>query len=185
MQTAVQEAAQTLEELAVLRRQTRSLGTPLFPLLCFGAITALSAPLVAVAGTGALFPLWIVLGGGGMFLTARHYGHRVRHRGVSGRKLRTWSIAVAIFFGCLIAGVVGGTVFGDAEGLMAPIAVVLLGYLALGWLQHDYVALLAIAPSASLAAAFAALGLTPWIVELTFGVGLILAGAGFYVRRSR
>jgi hypothetical protein len=65
----------------------------------------------------------------------------------------------------------------EVAGLMAPIALVLAGYVALGWLQRSSVPPLAVGPVAALAATLAAGGVSPWIVELTFGVGLMAAGA--------
>lgn len=173
------QAAEALGDLARLRRRTRrSLGVPWFPMVCFGALTMFSAPLVALAGTVVLAPLWLVAGAAGMLLTRRHYRRRARQRGVTGRGQRAWVVAWAMFAGCMTAGVAAGTMGGQAAGVLAPIVVVVAGYVALGWLQRDPVPSLAIAPGAVLAAAFAGAGLAPWIVELTFGATMVAAGAG-------
>lgn len=173
------QAAEALGDLARLRRRTRrSLGVPWFPMVCFGALTMFSAPLVALAGTVVLAPLWLVAGAAGMLLTRRHYRRRARQRGVTGRGQRAWVVAWAMFAGCMTAGVAAGTMGGQAAGVLAPIVVVVAGYVALGWLQRDPVPSLAIAPGAVLAAAFAVAGLAPWIVELTFGATMVAAGAG-------
>lgn len=178
MDTSPRQAAESLGDLAQLRRRTRrSLGTPWFPLVCFGALTMLSAPVVAAAGTAALAPLWLVAGVAGMLLTRRHYRRRARRRGVTGGR-RAWTVAVAMFAGCLTAGAVIGMRNGETAGVLAPIVVVVGGYLALGWLRRDPVPSLAVAPGAALAATFALVGLAPWIVELTFGAALVAAGAG-------
>ncbi len=180
------QAAEALDDLARLRQRTRrSLGAPWFPLVCFGALTMFSAPLVAVAGTAALLPLWLTAGGVGMLLTRRHYRRRARERGVMARGRRVWAVAVAMFVGCMTAGVAAGMISGQAAGVLAPIVVVLAGYLVLGWMQRDPAASLALAPGAALAAAFALAGLAPWIVELTFGVALIGAGVGLLAIRAR
>src|SRR4051812_27520514 len=127
------QAAETLGEIAGLRRRTRrSLGTPWFPLLCFGALTVLSAPLVAVAGTAGLPPFWVVAGGAGMLLTRRHYRRRIHRRGVAGRGRRAWAIAATMCISSFAAGVLGGTIAGEAAGVLAPIAVVLSGYACFG-----------------------------------------------------
>lgn len=184
--TSARQAAETLDDIARLRRRTRrSLGTPWFPLLCFGAMTMLSAPLVASAGTAALAPLWVVAGSAGMLLTRRHYRRRAHHRGVTGHGRRTWLIAAAMFGGCLAAGIVGGTLGGEAAGLLAPIAAVLAGYVGIGWLQRSAVPPLAVVPGAALAAVLVAGGLPPWTIELTFGAALIAAGAGLRATRGR
>ena len=180
------QAAEALDDLARLRQRTRrSLGRPWFPLVCFGALTMFSAPLVAVAGTAALLPLWLAAGGVGMLLTRRHYRRRARERGVMARGRRVWAVAVAMFVGCMTAGVAAGMISGQAAGVLAPIVVVLAGYLVLGWMQRDPAASLALAPGAALAAAFALAGLAPWIVELTFGAALIGAGVSLLAIRAR
>jgi len=180
------QAAEALDDLSRLRRRTRrSLGAPWFPLVCFGALTLLSAPLVAVAGTSVLLPLWLMAGAAGMLLTRRHYRRRARDRGVTGRGRLVWKIAVVMFVACLGAGVAAGMLGGEAAGLLAPIVIVLAGYLALGWLQRDPVPSLALAPGAALAVAAALAGLAPWIVELTFGIALTAAGAGLRAVQAR
>jgi hypothetical protein len=184
--TSPQQAAEALGDVARLRRRTRrALGMPWFPLVCFGGLTMLSAPLVAVAGTSALAPLWLVAGAAGMLLTRHHYRRRARQLGLTGRRRRTWAVAVAIAVACLTAGIAGGMTSGEAGGVLAPIVVVAAGYLVLGWLQGSVVAALAVAPGAVLAAALVLAGLAPWIVELTFGAAMAVAGAGLRVAEAR
>lgn len=173
------QAAETLSDLTRLRRSTRrSLGVPWFPMVCFGGLTILSVPLLLVAGTAALAPFWVVVGAAGMLLTRRHYRCRARQRGVTGRRRRSWTVAVVMFAGGLAAGVGAGVTSGAAAGVLAPIVVVVTGYAALGWLRRDPVPTLALAPGAGVAATFALAGLAPWVVELTFGAGLVMAGLG-------
>lgn len=177
------QAAETLGEIAELRlRARRSLGAPWFPLVCFGALTMLSAPLVAVAGVAVLAPFWVVAGASGMLLIRRHYRHRTQRRGVTGRGRRAWSIAAAICVGGFAAGIFGGAVAGDAAGVLGPITVVLVGYASLGWLQRSIAPPLAVAPGATLAGALVLTGAPPWAVELTFGAALVAAGAGLRAR---
>ncbi len=178
LDTSPRQAAETLEHLARLRWRTRrSLGAPWFPLICFGLLTLLSAP-VAAADASALAPLWLLAGLAGMLLCHCHYRQHARQRGVSGRRTRDWAVAVAMFVGCLTAGGAAGVSRGESAGVLAPILVVVAGHLALGWLRRDFVPSLALAPGAGLAIAFDLAGLTPRIVELTFGTALVLAGAG-------
>jgi hypothetical protein len=170
------QAAEALAEIAGLRRRTRrSLGMPWFPLVCFGALTMLSAPAVAVAGVGALAPFWAVAGAGGMLLTRRHYRHRSRRRGAAGRR-RAWTVAGAMFAGGFAAGVGAGVAAGETAGVLAPIAVVLAGYAVFGWLQRSLSPALAVAPGAAVAAALALADVSPWVIELTFGAALVAAG---------
>lgn len=183
---SARQAVEVLGEVARLRQGTRrSLGVPWFPMVCFGALTILSAPLVAAVGPAVLAPTWLVAGTAGMLLIRRHYRLRARRRGVSGGGPRVWGVALAMFAGCFAAGVVGGTVAGEAAGVLAPIIVVVAGYVALGCLQRNPVPSLAVAPGAGLAVTCVALGLAPWVVELTFGAGLLAAGAGLLAAERR
>ncbi len=186
LDASARQATESLDDVARLRRRTRrSLGTPWFPMACLGALTMLSAPLVAAAGTAALLPLWIVAGSAGMLLTRRHYQRRVDRRGVTGRGRRTWLIAAAMFTGCVAGGVAGGQLGSPAAGLLAPMAIVLTGYVVLGWLQRSLVAPLAVAPGVALATVLAGAGQPPWIIELTFGAALVAAGAGLRAAGGR
>jgi len=181
------QAAETLNELAALRRHLRrSLGQPWFPPVCFGAVTLASAPLVAAVGTLVLVPLWIVAGTVGMHLTRRHYDRRARLTGVYARAGGVWVVSVAMFLLCLTAGVAAGLRWGEAAGTLAPIVVVLLGYAVLAWLQRNALLLALILLCAVAGAVPALSGQRAWLVELIFGAALTLAGATlFLVQRAR
>jgi hypothetical protein len=171
------EAAGALEEIDRLRRRTReSLGPPWLPLAYFGAVTMLSAPLVAVAGVAVLAPLWVLAGALGLIVMGRAQAHRSRARGLTGRSLGAWSIGVAMLVGCIAAGVAVGRAAGQDGGVLAPIVVVLAGYTGLGWLRRDARPVAVLAPGAALAAGLALDGAAPWLVELTFGAALSAAG---------
>jgi hypothetical protein len=171
------EAAEALDEIGRLRGRTRrSLGMPWFPLTCFGAVTMLSAPLVAAAGTITLIPLWLVGGTAGMLLTARYYRRRGQRLGVTGVGWRLGAAAAAMIVLGLSAGVTGGMAGGQAAGLLAPVVMVAAGYLALGWLQHNLMPSLAILPAAALAAVLILHHAAPWLVELAFGGAMATAG---------
>jgi len=186
MELTPRQAAETLDDLGRLHRRARqSAGVPWFPLVCFGGLTLLSSPLVAVAGTAALLPLWLVAGGAGMLITRRHYVRRAHELGVTGRGRGVWRLVVVMFGGCLIAGIAVGQLSDKPAGVLVPIVVVFAGYLALGWMQRDPVASLAIAPGVALSVGVALGGAEPWIVELIFGATLVLAGAGLRSRRAR
>ncbi len=145
-------------------------------MVLFGVVTMISAPLIVVAGTAVLAPLWLVGGAAGMVLARRHSRRRAQRHGVTGHGRRVWGVAVAMSVVCVAAGVVGGITSGLPAGVVGPIIVVGAGYLALGWLQRDLVPTMAIAPGAALAVTFAAVGLNAWMIELTFGTGLVVAG---------
>jgi hypothetical protein len=180
------QAAEALGEVARLRGRTRrSLGMPWFPLICFGALTMLSAPLVAAAGTIALIPVWLAGGAAGVLLTRRYYRRRGRRLGVTGMGWRLGAAAAAMIVLGVFAGVAGGMVGGQAGGLLAPVVTVVAGYLALGWLQHKLLPSLAIAPAAALAAVLIWHHAAPWIVELVFGGAMAAAGAGLRAVEAR
>jgi hypothetical protein len=173
------QAAAVLDELDRLRRATRrSARAPWYPLVYFGLVTTISAPVVAVAGVSSLAPLWVVAGVAGLLLMRRYQERRSRARGLTGRRLGAWAIGLTMFVGAVAAGVAVGRTTGPDGGVLAPIVVVVVGYLALGCLRRDPLPSLALAPGAGLAAAFALAGLDPWLVELTFGVGMTAAGLG-------
>jgi len=180
------EAVEALGEIAQLRGRTRrSLGMPWFPLTCFGAVTMLSAPLVAAAGTIALIPVWLAGGAAGMLLTRRYYRRRGQRLGVTGLGWRLGAAAAAMIVAGLVAGVVGGVAGGQAAGLLAPVMIVVAGYLALGWLQHNLVPSLAVIPAAALAAVLILHHLAPWVVELAFGAAMATAGVGLRATEVR
>jgi hypothetical protein len=171
------QAAETLDELAALRRRLRrSLGQPWFPPVCFGAVTVASAPLVAAVGTVVLLPLWIVAGIVGMHLTRRHFARRARLTGVYTRAGGVWVVSVAMFLLCLLAGVAAGLRWGEAGGTFAPIVVVLLGYAVLAWLQRNALVLALVLLCAVAGAVPALSGQRAWLVALIFGAALMLAG---------
>jgi hypothetical protein len=182
LEASPRQAAETLAEIAGLRRRTRrSLGAPWFPLVCFGALTMLSAPLVAVASVAALAPFWAVAGAGGMLLTRRHYQRRSRRRGAAGRR-RAWAVAATMFAGGFAAGIIGGVAGGEGAGVLAPVGVVLAGYAVLGWLLRSLAVAVAVAPGAGLAAVLVFAGGSPWVTELIFGAALVAAGVGLRAR---
>ena len=186
MDASARQAAEALDDIARLRGRTRrSLGAAWFPLVCFGVLTMLSAPLIAGAGTAALVPLWLVAGAAGMLLIRHYYRRRARRHGVTGRGRRAWTVAAVMFPACLVAGVTGGMAGGAAGGVLASIAVVVAGYFVMGLLQHDSAAALAVTPGAFLAVAFILAGLAPWIAELTFGAAMVAAGAGLRAAGDR
>jgi len=177
MDASARQAAEALDDVARLRGRTRrSVGVPWFPLVCFGVLTMLSAPLIAGPAVVALVPLWLIAGAAGMLLTRRYYRRRGRLHGVTGRGRRAWTAAAALFPVCLIAGITGGMANGAAGGVLASIAVVVAGYFAMGLLQHNSAAALAVTPGAVLAVALILAGLAPWIAELTFGAAMVVAG---------
>ena len=172
-----------LGEITELRRRVRrSLGTPWFPLVCFGLLTMLSAPLVAIMGTAVLVPFWLIAATSGMLLTRRYYRGRARLRGVGGRGRRAGVLAASMCAAAFTAGILAGATGGQAAGVLAPVTVILVGYAGLGWLLRTPAPALAVAPAAALAGALVLAKAAPWTVELTFGAALVAAGASLRAR---
>jgi uncharacterized membrane protein YfcA len=186
MDASARKAAEALSDIARLRGRTRrSLGVPWYPLVCFGVLTILSAPLIAGVGAAALVPFWLLAGAAAMLLIRRYYRRRARRQGVTGRGRRAWTIAAAAFPACLIAGVAGSMAGGRAGGVLASIAVVVAGYFALGLLQRTSAAALAVTPGAILAVWLLRAGVAPWIAELTFGAAMVVAGVSLRAAREQ
>lgn len=174
---SARQAAEALDELARLRLHARRApGRPYFPLLWFGVLTTLSAPLVAVAGLDVLLPFWVVAGTAGLVVVARHYRGRALRQGVMGRGRRVWAIAMAFFVGGVTAGVGGGRWGGERGAVLAPVVVVAAAYLVLGWFRRDPATIVAIVPAVVVAAGMIGAGSAPWLIELVLGAAITAAG---------
>lgn len=185
MDAHLQEAAAQLAEVERLRRRTRaSLGQPWFPMVVFGGVAVASAPVLAVASMFVLVPLWIVAGTAGMVAIQRFYRRRANARGAVTRSRRSWFVGVAIAVLALVAGYVGGAAAGISIGLSLPAVVVLGGYAALAWLQHDVIPLVCATPATVFAVLLVAGSAAPWLIELAYG-GAMLAGAGLLFLHER
>jgi hypothetical protein len=113
-----------------------------------------------------------------MLLTRRYYRRRGQRLGVTGLGWRLGAAAAVMIVLGLVAGVAGGMAGGQAGGLMAPVVMVVAGYLALGWLQHNLMPPFAVIPAAALAAVLILHHAAPWMVELAFGGAMATAGVG-------
>lgn len=170
------EAAELLLHVEGLRREARiSLGAPWFPLVVFGGIVTLSAPVVALAGTNALLPLWLIAAVAGLAAVRRHYRARGRIRGATGRA-RVWAIGVGMSVGCFCTTLAAARLGGEDGALAAPIAVTVVGYVALGMLQRSWWPAAWVAVAAATALLLLAAGSPPWAVELAFGGGMVAVG---------
>lgn len=167
-----------LDEVARLRVHTRhSWGSTWFALLCFGTVTTIAAGALVALGSVGLMATWILAGSAALLLTRRHYRSRGRQAGVTGRGGWTWRWSLALFVLCFVAAALGSRAQGRDGGVVTSIVVVVAAYVALGcWRRRSDDALKVVA-AATPALAAAALSAAPWIVELSFGAGLIMAGA--------
>lgn len=78
---------------------------------------------------------------------------------------------------CFVAAALGSHAGGREAGVVTSILVVVAAYVALGCWRRRSDDALAIIAAAAPALAVAALSAAPWTVELSFGAGLIAAGA--------
>ncbi len=157
------------------------MGQPWFPLVYFGGLTVLSAGLLAVA-PGLLLPFWLGGSAAGLVLIGRHYRRRVQTTGV-GARAGSWWIGIGMSLACLAVAVVAGHVAGASAGVLAPVGVVVLGYLALSAIQGSCWPALGVLACAVLSVGVAALSAPAWSIELVFGLSLTTLG-GLLRRRS-
>ena len=185
-ETSPARAADVLAGLEDVRAQTRRRrGVPWFPLVCFGLLTAASAPVVAITSPSALGLFWLVAGPLGMVLVSRHYQARAQVSGVSGRLRPMSALTVAGAALPMVAGIGGGLALGEHAGVLAPVLVVFAAYLALGWLLQDGRPALALAPATGIAIALAVGDRPTWLVELVFGLGMSAGGAVLWLVARR
>ncbi len=180
------DAAEVLAHVEAVRVRTRAaLGTPWFPLLLFGALVVVSAPVVALAGPDALAPLWVLASVGGMLATRRHFRLRARARGATGPARRSWQVSALMAVGCFASALAAGHLGGQSAALAAPVGVCLLGYAVLGVVQRTARTAAWVAVAAVVAVAVLLAGGGPWLFELTFGCGLMGVGAALRVSEVR
>lgn len=177
MSVSAREAREALADLGAVRADTRrSVGTPWFPLVVFGAVAVTTAPLVALVGAWTLAIVWPPASVAGLLLVGRHYRRRSRRHGVAGAGRRSWAIGTAMLVGCSAGGLLGGAVGDPSAALIAPLAVAVAGYLALGWAQHSLAAPLGVTAGALAGTALALSGAPAWSVVLAFGGALVATG---------
>lgn len=177
VETSPAQAADVMARLDRAQQATRRrMGVPWFPLVCFGVLYVVSAPLVAAAGTGTLAPYWLTAGSLGMLAVRRHYQGRAARGGVTGRVRPISALTIGGSALTFAVGLAGGILVGASAGLVGPILAVFTAYVALGYLLHDSRPVLAVAPATGVGLALAAGDQQAWLVELTFGVGMLLGG---------
>ena len=172
-----------LGEITRLRVSTRrTWASPWFALICFGVVTTIAAGALQAGGPTAMFVTWGVLGGGALMLTGRFYRRAGRRDGITGRGrwAMCWSISASLM--CFLAAAAVGRVSGREGAVLTSILVVFACYLALGAWQRRADASIAVAAAATPAVLLAALSAAPWLVELTFGGGLVAAGVLLRIR---
>ena len=177
----VQAARQALAQVDELRRRTRSaLASAWYPLVVFGLITVLSAGVPLVAHEALVGAYWLVVGGAGSALVARHYRRREDEIGLAEPWVPYALVGVAIFVACLGLGFFGS---GDVRVAGPPLAVA-AGYLVLATLDRCLsLGLLAVGMAVVVLAVLAVDPGHPYSVQsLVIGAGTV--GVGLALRRA-
>ncbi len=182
-------AAETLERVEDVRRRARSdLRAFWFPLVVFGSITLVSAPVVADAGGDALGLYWPVTGSAGGVLTGCYYGRREHQLGLMATPTAYIATAVAILVGATLAGVLGSRWGAGLAGAVVPSMVVAAGYLVFARLERSttLAGLSAVMLALAVGVAFSGMDSEPAtiVLALTSGAASLLTGLAHRPRRG-
>ncbi len=129
------EAATILREVHTLQRQTDSVARSFwFPLLLFGALCAVAAPLCLLSEVGVGI-YWTFAGPGGTLVTARYFRRRESSLGVAVRRRPYVITACSILLAAAAMGVFGHGTIQSAGPLLA----VAFGYLVFARLDRSFV----------------------------------------------
>lgn len=176
------EIAQTLDQVEKLRRDTRrTLQSFSFPMVLFGALTLLSAPLFLIGDGGAVALFWALAGPAGGVATGVHYARREQTLGLSRCATPYIVVAVGIMAGAFLLPALTS---GDLRDVVSNLAVA-VGYLAFAVIERDgriagIAAVMAAVPLVLLALAPGLAG--PVTAAVT---GLILTASGLAFRRTQ
>jgi hypothetical protein len=179
-------AAETLEQVQEVRRSTRSdLRAFWFPLVVFGAVTIVSAAVVAAAGGEALAVYWPVAGTAGGILTGWYYGRREHQLGIEGSATPYIATAVAIMVGAMLAGVLGSQFGSGLAGAVGPSVVVAAGYFVFARLERSttLAALAGIMLALAVGVAFSGMDADPATIVLGLTTGSASLLTGVFQRR--
>ena len=146
-----EQAVQTLQQVELLRRQTRSTVHDLwFPCALFGGLMLVGAAILATAGGPTVGAYWAVAGPLGGIATGEYYRQRERRLRVQGPAVPYVLTGVAIMVGCFLAGGIGGATGRDMLAAAGTLLVTSAGALVMalfarsGWLAAGAVALAAL-----------------------------------------
>lgn len=169
---------ETLAELGRLRRRTRgTLRSVWFPLVLFGGLTILSAPLYAIGGA-ALGVFWLVAAPAGIVATSMHFRRRELRLGLEGPAAPYVLTGVAMAVAAWLTGALGGG--GDVSTYGPPLAIA-AGTLVFAALDRS-VQLAAVAAAlfaVAGAVALAGVGSPGPVLAVSFGAGYLIAGLIF------
>lgn len=182
------EAQETLRTVQETRRQTRKvLSESWFPLILFGLLSLVSAPLIAVFGGEVLGIYWPICGVLGGVATALHYRNRQSVIGLEDNAVGYVLTAAGIIIGAFVVGWVAGTNGNEMLAAVGPMVVVAIGYGIFAWLDRSISLGLAAASLLIVAATVAALDLAPDTVAVVLAItfGLVTVGVGSVQLRAR
>jgi hypothetical protein len=188
MSTHRAQANELIVEVDRVRRQTRARASVMwFPLLLFGALTLVSAVVVARYGGPALGPYWIVAGPTGGIATgivAWRRGSRVGAVVPSGPYL---AVAGFVLTGASLLGWAGDAMGAQVVSAVGPSLVVAIGYLLFARLERSRALTLVAVGLAVLTVATLATGLEPERLVATLAVlhGAVFVATGLYLLGQR
>lgn len=178
-------AAETLERVQGVRRAARSdLQAFWLPLMLFGALTTVSAAVVALAGPEALGAYWPVAGPAGGFLTGWYYYRRGQRMGLEGPAAPYVVTAVAILVAAMLAGALGSQSGSGTTAAVGPTMVVAAGYFVFAWLERStiLVALAAVLSFLALGVALSGMEAESGTIVLALASGIASLGTGLASR---
>jgi hypothetical protein len=178
-----EELMQTLREVEGARRRTRSdLRALWFPLLLFGGLILVSAP-VSLADDPWSAIYWAMVSPVGVAVTAAFYRRRGAQAGLVGAGWGYLATAVLLLLAApLAAGVLSELVSGRA-GVVAPWIAVSLAYLVFAWLERSVVIAVVTACLGALALLFASNGVSAGtaapLLALAYGLSFVALGVAY------
>lgn len=129
------EAAAALHHVDDLQHQTRdTLRSFWFPLVVFGSLTLVSAPVALASGGVAVAVFWAVAGPGGGVAVGWYYRSRELHLGISRSPLPFVTAAAILVFAFFLPAVTTGRL----REVVSTFAVA-AGYLVFAWFNRSIV----------------------------------------------
>lgn len=184
------QASEALHLVDQLQRRTwATLHVVWFPLVMFGALFLLSAPVLWLAHGPAVGMYWALAGVAGGATVGRYYQRRERALGVEGPWVPYAVSGVGIMVGCFAAVAVGKALDSELIVTIGPCIVVSAGYVVFALLDRSPV-LGGVA--VILAAASLGLGATGWeprsvgaSLAVLYGVTFLATGLAFRRREQQ
>lgn len=166
-------AQELLTEVADLRRVAQRPAGLWPPLVIFGVVAAIDAPIRALGPLAA--SLWWIIAAPAAFVAVGKCSARQAHRrGMEGRARWLWVLGIASFAACWLACFEIGAA--HLPGGLGWAIIVGIGYLAWSWYARSPAAAIV---AAAVTAVGVALALSPapgWTVKLGVGATMIIGG---------